>query len=291
MFKCEKCGRVFQRIDNLTRHKENKKHMCTICNAIFKRSDNLKRHISKKHSVAKQVLSDEQEEHNNLNIDVMPGPSIKRRKVHKTDNNYKCELCNIEFSCKSTLNAHIRSKQHIDQEGKTCYSRVQKINSAFNNRIATYRITCPSDKTVDIKSFLYDNKTVCIDLFQEFLTKFTSYKVNFEIFAYFMKVSKCDSDDANDECEKFDLKSFNTKFKSLFHNTDLSKICDDFFESISKKGGEFQERDSGWALFAVSHLILNINKYQPIRGGSYLPLPPDIQYKRACINIIKNDDA
>jgi len=37
------------------------------------------------------------------------------------------------------------------------------------------------------------------------------------------------------------------------------------------------------------NLTLNINELNPMRGSSWIPLPPLIEYKHACINV-KNDD-
>lgn len=51
---------------------------------------------------------------------------------------------------------------------------------------------------------------------------------------------------------------------------------------------EFQECDSGWALKKVVNLGVNINKFTPQLGSSYIELPPQIIKKQACINI-KND--
>lgn len=50
-----------------------------------------------------------------------------------------------------------------------------------------------------------------------------------------------------------------------------------------------KERDSGWALKKLTHLHININKYNPIGGSSYIPLPAWITRKKAVINIKNND--
>ncbi|XP_063392461.1 uncharacterized protein LOC134677958 [Cydia fagiglandana] len=62
-------------------------------------------------------------------------------------------------------------------------------------------------------------------------------------------------------------------------------------EEIRVKAEDFQERDSGWAISKVLHLEVNINKYQPLRGSSYLPLPKWVQGRQACINVKNVDDA
>ena len=52
---------------------------------------------------------------------------------------------------------------------------------------------------------------------------------------------------------------------------------------------ELQERSSGWSLKRILYLTTNINKYNPMRVGSYIPLPKEIQDKKAFVNV-KNKD-
>ena len=54
---------------------------------------------------------------------------------------------------------------------------------------------------------------------------------------------------------------------------------------------DFQERDSGWSLGEILSLVVNINRYEPLRGGfsTFVKLPADIQEKKAVVNI-KNRD-
>ena len=49
------------------------------------------------------------------------------------------------------------------------------------------------------------------------------------------------------------------------------------------------ERGSGWVVEGVEKAYHDIARYNPIRGGHYLPLPKDLQAKNAIINI-KNKD-
>ncbi|XP_050517934.1 uncharacterized protein LOC126892440 [Diabrotica virgifera virgifera] len=54
---------------------------------------------------------------------------------------------------------------------------------------------------------------------------------------------------------------------------------------------EFQEQDSGWALKAIVNLGVNVNKYVPQRGSSYIDLHFQIKRKQACINVKNEDEA
>ena len=49
------------------------------------------------------------------------------------------------------------------------------------------------------------------------------------------------------------------------------------------------ENGSNYQLFSIGGMYCNIDKYQPLRGSSYIDLPPFIKNKQCCINV-KNKD-
>ena len=49
------------------------------------------------------------------------------------------------------------------------------------------------------------------------------------------------------------------------------------------------ERSSGWIIDGIKLAYLNFSRYNPIRGGAYLPLPKWLKRKNAIINV-KNKD-
>ena len=87
-----------------------------------------------------------------------------------------------------------------------------------------------------------------------------------------------------------ELKYFNTKAHPILNTSDVSKIYEsDIARSILRDIEECQERESGWTLKCIDILTVHINKYNPMRVGSYIPLPKEIFNRKACINI-ENDD-
>lgn len=89
---------------------------------------------------------------------------------------------------------------------------------------------------------------------------------------------------------KLEIKTFNTRNFVIDNSTDINAwYSENVKEKILRKLEEFQERDSGWSLFQIMHLNVNINHYSPIRASGYINLPPDVKRKQAIINI-KNDD-
>lgn len=191
-----------------------------------------------------------------------------------------CTICNISIE-RSHWAGHLRSTEHKNKYVLPFCEGVEIVNSAFRNRIASYRITAtePSQQH-SLSTFFesaYDKIKIIIDLS---LKEHTCVKVNFEYFALFALVKN--------DCNE--MKSFNTKNFTIYQNNDFDSIMCQVKNLISKKMDEFQDRDSGWTFLNNSHLEINVNKYQPLSGSRYIALPGPIRSKRACINIHNNDD-
>ncbi|KAK5648115.1 hypothetical protein RI129_003007 [Pyrocoelia pectoralis] len=127
----------------------------------------------------------------------------------------------------------------------------QPLKSAFQNRLLTGAII-----NVGYKDPLIFLKN-CYDIFAQqvvLMLKRSALKVNLVLVSNFI----------NHQNLEIDQKTFVTKN-----------------EVIS---------GSGWALHEISHLKLNINKYEPIRGSIYINLPCFIALKKAVVNVKNNDE-
>src|SRR5207245_5202570 len=47
---------------------------------------------------------------------------------------------------------------------------------------------------------------------------------------------------------------------------------------------------SGWTVHRIVRNFIHVNKYRPLRGSSYIPLPESIQNRKATINIQNKTD-
>ncbi|CAH1115853.1 unnamed protein product [Psylliodes chrysocephalus] len=153
-------------------------------------------------------------------------------------------------------------------------------DTAFNSRIRTGVISNLNHK--DPKAFLIDAKVLFKRRIQAALKKDEAVKVN-TAFGGEFEVVKGDR-------VQVEHKYFTTSNSPIYRDTNL----DEWFEEkvirpIMNELEEFQERDSGWALKKVINLGVNINKFTPQLGSSYVELPPQIANKKACVNV-KNDD-
>lgn len=77
---------------------------------------------------------------------------------------------------------------------------------------------------------------------------------------------------------------------TIFPTTDITTSIITANSDMIKSIEEIEKKGSGYIFLRVIYLYINIAKYEPIRGGSYIPLPKWIQDKHAVLNIQNEDD-
>ncbi|KAL0849054.1 hypothetical protein ABMA28_013417 [Loxostege sticticalis] len=190
-----------------------------------------------------------------------------------------CSVCNTSIGSNSWI-GHLRSRSHKQNNSSQPHSDgVEIVASAFRSRIISYRIVPSESDQVSLDSFFNSISNKIKSLIDEALKKHTCLKVNFELFSIFMLFKN----------NMQEMKSFLTKNFVIYQNYDFNSIFFKLQSTLKKKIDEFQESDSGWAFLSNSHLEINVNKYQPLGGCSYLKLPKCIQNKKACLNIHNKD--
>lgn len=188
-----------------------------------------------------------------------------------------CKECNVYVS---RISIHKKSNIHksnclIQSEFKD----VQIIASAFKSRIVSYKVNSV-DSLLAPEQFLNSVSSTVINLIRKSLERHKALKVNMELFiSYYLP-----KDDQKS------LKSFNIQFSTIFHSTDLVIFYQECVEKLVTKCSEFELSESGWTIECVRHLELNINKYNPLRAGSYIQLPLEIRNTKSCLNIKNKDD-
>ncbi|KAL4127055.1 hypothetical protein QTP88_011253 [Uroleucon formosanum] len=73
-------------------------------------------------------------------------------------------------------------------------------------------------------------------------------------------------------------RAFKTKCRTLFLDTDINNNLDEDFIKIIQEENEMMLKGSGFSLLSIDGVLININRYSPLGGSSYIPLP-------ACIEI------
>ena len=75
------------------------------------------------------------------------------------------------------------------------------------------------------------------------------------------------------------------------HNMDiLEPSLNQFIDEVKGEIEAWSERGSGWIMDKILEAFINVAQYQPIRGGSYMPLPIKLKNKRVVLNIQNRDN-
>lgn len=249
MFSCSECKKTFTQKQSLNRHKRES------CAYRLKRK-------------AESELCETPSKTIKLDRNVTPIPKVLI---------VRCNECN-NWYFKNKHSAHLRSNFHKSEVLKKNNDNVKIISSAFKNRIVTYMLL-PSKNIVDIDEFFNEVKPKFLNLITEQIEKHKSVKINIELFGQYFLQTK----------ETLETKSFNTKNKIITSTSNLNVIFSEFLSVVKEKASIFAENGSGWALSKILYLELNVNKHNPIKASSYIPLPKEIVLKHAVINVKNND--
>ena len=86
--------------------------------------------------------------------------------------------------------------------------------------------------------------------------------------------------------------AFHSKgLKLVLEGTDESELYDEMKEEIEEEIQKVQETEgSGWQFLKVIKLVLHTTRWEPLYGGSYIPLDPYLANKKAIINMKNEDD-
>lgn len=190
-----------------------------------------------------------------------------------------CNECKVYVS---NFTAHKKSNLHKSNcLINTKFDNVQVIATAFKNRIRSYRVnSIANDIHSTPEQFLNRISKSVLELIKISLEKHTALKVNLELFVAYTQPKN------NEKA----MKSFNTQYFQIFQNTDILSLYSSYIDNLITKCSEFELSESGWTIDSISHLEININKYNPLRAGTYVSLPAKIRNSKSCLNIQNKDD-
>lgn len=174
-------------------------------------------------------------------------------------------------------------KEKLREKKRLSSSQSQKklvwcdAESCFKSRIRTGAII--NLKYKDLKLFFEKTYKIFADKVKNAL-KNCLIKINVVFSANFiLPLSK-----------QVELKTFTTSNSVIDKSVNLKhwyklNIIDKLMTDVT----QFEEKDSGWALFEILNLKLNINNYCPIAACGYVDLPLKIKNKKAIVNVKNND--
>ncbi|XP_074041969.1 uncharacterized protein [Leptinotarsa decemlineata] len=176
------------------------------------------------------------------------------------------------------MNIHRRTLQHRTNACIQYGDGVKIIRTAFKCRIVSYRVDSQNHH-IDYPTFFNELKQKVFKLLEEVLVIHKSVKVNMEVFGRYYLQTK----------ENLEVKSFNSPNQVVDQSNDLNVIYNIFIDALTAQAMEFQHRDSGWTIEEILFMEVNVNKYSPLGGSSYIKLPKFIELKKSVVNVINQD--
>ena len=107
----------------------------------------------------------------------------------------------------------------------------------------------------------------------------------------FQLALKVDLEKANpDGSEEYTDPVLRHKQEAVLQKSEIKAALHQAFPRVQETLENWTKRGSGWAVDQVHTLWLDIARYQPLRGGSYIPLPAAVKNKKAVVNVKNKDD-
>ena len=83
---------------------------------------------------------------------------------------------------------------------------------------------------------------------------------------------------------------FNGVAQTIINNPEVTESLQSLQQQILNKIAQWVSEGSGWTIQSVDNHYLNIVKYQPMNGSSYIELPPELRNSAKGLINMKNED-
>ena len=171
-------------------------------------------------------------------------------------------------------------KKHDEFETKILM--VPRVNNvAFKRALKTYIMKPIESNKYNYEQFINDIKYNATNALKKELKKKRGIRAQFTLLCKFYL--------STDEEQQLTEKNFNTACRTIVNTMDIDQSIEEYKEDLMRQISEFEAKQSGWVFDSVIFLEINIYKYRPLKGSSYIDLPDIIKNKKACLNV-KNTD-
>ena len=158
------------------------------------------------------------------------------------------------------------------------------VRNEFNQWLRVWKMRAP-EGSKDILKFFQKTKNNFIGVTREEVQYLKSVKVQYGLLVRF-------SANRNGEVEH--MQHYFNRMKPIVineHNIDTTNhIFNQFVDELRSEIESWSERGSGWVMDEILEAIINVAQYQPLNGGSFMPLPEKLKNKKAIINIQNRDN-
>ncbi|XP_031639366.1 uncharacterized protein LOC116351408, partial [Contarinia nasturtii] len=163
--------------------------------------------------------------------------------------------------------------------------KIEERDFAFQNRLQTFSIV--NNGHIDIKPFLEDAFNLCEKRISELLQEHYIIKVSFCFVGVFEK-EVITFEGVEKETQTLYL---HTRVEMLDFDNDLRSFYNEYVtDVILHRIDDIELRGSGFKLSEIKELNVQVSRYDPFGGSSYIKLPTFLEKKRAIINVQNSDN-
>ena len=90
--------------------------------------------------------------------------------------------------------------------------------------------------------------------------------------------------------KKFETAYFNCKAKTVINENEINEVLETSRQDIMKAIGQWISEGSGWTIKSVDGHYINLTKYKPLKGSSYIELPTELKNPAKGLINLKNKD-
>ena len=137
----------------------------------------------------------------------------------------------------------------------------------------------------DIFRFARENKETFTDLVEQEISKLKNVRVGFGL-----EVKFSIERDGETQTMKHYFKNNRPYIFNWYDKEQIKEKFDEFIEDIRGEIEAWSESGSGWVVEKINLAYVNIARYEPLRGGTYLPLPDNLAKKKTIINVQNRDN-
>ena len=158
-------------------------------------------------------------------------------------------------------------------------SKFEIVRNNFNEWLRSWRMGVTKNKK-DLFKFFESNKESFIDVCNREVETLKSVKIQFSLNVRFFIYRNEEKEEMNHYFNRMQPVILNQQNKDI-----IKPLLNQFVDQVKGEIEAWSERGSGWIMDKILEAYINVARYQPMRGGSYMPLPKKLQNKKAIINV------
>ena len=158
------------------------------------------------------------------------------------------------------------------------------VRNNFNDWLRSWRMRATNNNK-DLFKFFQKTKDSFINVCKKEVETMKSVKIQFSLNVRFYIHRNEEKEEMNHYFNRMQPVILNQ------HNIDIIKpVLNQFIDQVKGEIEAWSERGSGWIMDKILEAFINVARYQPMRGGSFMPLPTKLKNKKAVLNIQNRDN-